>query len=120
MDLKELSDYINQLKEAHGWSSHELSVRSGLSAGFLSQLINNKMRSVPKMRSLDALARAFNIPKNTLHHLAYSTLEIEDKTDWETLFRSKLAERGFSNKYITEIISYIDTVELKQKLEEKN
>lgn len=122
LSFEKLANYVKEQRDAQGWSTNKLSEKSGLSVGFVSQLINNKMQSPPKASSLTALAKAFGVSPLKLQQLAGFMPEnhnIEENNEqWQVHFKSKLSERGLKAKYIEQIIDYIETVELKQKLDE--
>ena len=137
--IKELGKYIKKLREAHGYSFQKLAELSGLSMGMVNQLENGTARSMPKGSSLTTLAKALGVPELELHRRAgYLLEESTDKLiktnkgsfvavprnveseDWKCYYTSSLANMGFKQKYINEIIQYIQTVQIKQEIEEGN
>lgn len=95
-----------------------------MSVGLINQIENNSSESPPKPSSLAALANAFNISPLKLHKIVgyISDKDSEDKSDpenWQVHFKSKLSDKGLKEKYITEIIEYIKTVEVKQGIEDE-
>lgn len=124
LNLEKLATYIRELRHAQGWSTVQLSEASNLSLGFLNQLENNKMKGLPKPSSLVALAKAFKISPLKLQQLAglipANHYIEENNEEWQVHFKSKLSDMGLKKKYVNEIISYIETVELKQEIEDKN
>lgn len=129
--IKNLALYISKIRESHGYSMERLAKLSGLSLGYISQLENGTIKSIPKVSTLDALSKAFGMPIYKLQRLAdylteeeYNALsDIDEKTksttkeNWKLRFKSELSELGFKNKYVEEIIQYIQTVKIKQDVE---
>lgn len=121
LSFEKLANYIKELRTAQHWSTAELSEKSGLSLGFLNQLENNKMKSPPKPSSLTALAKAFKVSPLKLQQLAGFMPENnneENNEEWQVHFKSKLSDMGLKRKYVDEIINYIETVELKQSIDD--
>jgi len=134
--LEELGKYTKQLREAHGYSYQKLSELSGVSTGLINQLENGTARSFPKFSTLSALAKALGVSEYEMHKRAgyvqdekrdkkissdkssFKVIPKDKEESWKFYFTSVLANLGFKQKYINEIVSYIQTVKLKQDIEE--
>jgi len=132
--IKNLALFISKYREVHGYSMEKLAKLSDLSLGYISQLENGTIKSIPKVSTLDSLSKAFGMPVYKLQSIAgylseeeydaLSGIKTREKTDikedWQTKLKSILSDLGFKRKYSDEIIQYIQTVRLKQEFEEGN
>jgi|GEM_PF-5653375 len=123
-NLEKLGKYIKEIRTAQDWSTTELAKLSGLSVGLINQIENNTAKSPPKPSSLSLLAKTLKVSPLKLHKMAGFLPEDkvekdEENNEWRVHFKSKLSDMGLKKKYVEEIISYIETVELKQELEIK-
>lgn len=132
--IKNLALFISKYREVHGYSMEKLAKLSDLSLGYISQLENGTIKSIPKISTLDDLSKAFGMPVYKLQFIAgylseeeYQALsgietkeKINNKEDWQLKLKSMLSDLGFKRKYSDEIIQYILTVRLKQEFDEGN
>lgn len=132
--IKNLALFISKYREVHGYSMEKLAKLSDLSLGYISQLENGTIKSIPKISTLDSLSKAFGMPVYKLQYLAgylsekeFNALseiksgeKVDIKEDWQTKLKSILSDLGFKRKYTDEIIQYIQTVRLKQEFDEGN
>lgn len=119
VNLKKLGAEIKKLRVAQGWSTHKLADLSQMSLGFISQLENGKS-SMPKASNLTRLAKIFNVdPNNFLYLAGYIDKKPTVDFDWKISIKNQLSSIGINREYINEIIDYIETVQVKQSLQEK-
>lgn len=123
--LENLGKYVKELRNAQGWSTAKLADLSTLSAGLINQIENNTCKGLPKPSSLTRLAKVFNVSPNKLLTLAgylpeQSQNDAENNiNDWQIYFKSELINIGLKPKFVDEVINYINTVKIKQKIEEE-
>lgn len=119
LNLKKLGSEIKRLRLAQGWSTYKLAELSEMSLGFINQLENGKS-SMPKASSLTRLAKIFNIDPNKFLYLAgYINIEPTTTIDWKITIINQLSDIGIKDLYISEIIDYIETVQIKQSRKEE-
>lgn len=115
-----LGKYIRELRLIQKWSTAKLSELTGLSVGFINQLENGKCKN-PKVTTLSKLEKVFELEYNTLYNfINYSFVITKEKKDWKLSITNELYEIGLKDKYINEVIEYIETVKIKQEIKENN
>lgn len=127
-NLEGLGNFIRDARQAQKWSTAKLAELSGISSGLINRIENNKCDSSPKLSTLLHLANALNITLDKLFSLVGSPADPEPREtyqeimrkNWKSMFTSQLHELGLKPKYIEEIINYIETVKVKQDIEENN
>ncbi len=118
VNLKKLGLEVKRLRQAQGWSTYKLADLSQMSLGFINQLENGKS-SMPKASNLTRLAKIFNVNPNTFLYLAgYINQEPVVEFDWKISIKNQLSDIGINHTNIDEIINYIETVKVKQYLQE--
>lgn len=66
----DLGDYIQSILKKRGWSMRQAAMKIGVSAAYLSKLINHKADSNPKPETLVKLAKGLNVPESELMSIA--------------------------------------------------
>lgn len=115
IDLKHLGSETKRLRLAQKWSTRKLAELSGMSLGFINQLENGKLSDI-KISNMVKLAEVFNTDLLELFFAVCSThFKPTVKPDWRVNMRSNLSKMEIDGDYINEIISYIETVQIKQE-----
>lgn len=80
-----LGDFIEQSIYKNGWSIRKAALQIGVSAAYLSKIINHKADSNPKPQTLDKLSKGLKVPRKDLYEAAGLTLINDDSIpDWAT------------------------------------
>lgn len=105
--IKNLALFIGKYREGHGYSMEKLAKLSDLSLGYISQLENGTIKSIPKISTIDTLSKAFGMPVYKLQFIAgylskeeYDVLSEMDnkekigiKEDWQSKLKSSAVIR---------------------------
>lgn len=93
-----LGDFIEQSIYKNGWSIRKAALQIGVSAAYLSKIINHKADSNPKPQTLDKLSKGLKVPRKELYEAAGLTLINDDSIPaWAT------------EKDITDLNEYLET-----------
>lgn len=76
-----LRRFIQQELDARGWQAHDLAKASGLSRQLISKLVNDDrdvLPQIPRTKTLEALAQAFNVSPAHVTTVAVEALGVPD------------------------------------------
>lgn len=76
-----LGDYIKNVLDQNSWSMRQAALQIGVSAAYLSKLINHKADSNPKPATLRKLAKGLRVSPDELFKLAGIHLDSSDNNE---------------------------------------
>lgn len=79
-----LGNFVKESIDKKGWSIRKAATQIGVSAPYLSKLINHKSDSNPKPETLDTLAKGLGVSQREIYDAAELTLEDGSTPSWAT------------------------------------
>jgi len=111
----DFSDWLNKQMNEKGWSQAELARRAGINRQVVSNYIN-KQREKPDYDILIAIARALNIPPETIFRAAGLLTPVSPDTEYEK--RLIYLVRMLNDRYQKQILDYAEWLLNQQQNEE--
>jgi transcriptional regulator with XRE-family HTH domain len=120
MDNTEIAARVKELRLGRGWSQRQLEDRASLGNGYISALESGKLKSKPKVATLNKVAVALGVPLRTFRDDDEDVPEIMDPRI-EQINAHLLTMRALDNDEVTQVEAIVRSMveDLKRRRRER-